>query len=260
MNKHKLLKISVVSLASLGLALSVFAQTPSATPKSEIRGVGEGIRQEIEQNREELRQKREEFKQSLEQKRQEFKNALEQKKEELKNKIEAERKELKQRLEKIKDERKKQTVDRVDKSLDMLNEKMTKHFLEDLSKLEDILAKISERTDRAEAKGMDVSSVDSAFAVAQTAINNAKTAIQEQASKNYVVKVSTEDKLKADVGQARQALHTDLKAVLDKVIIARDAVHDVARAFAKANGRDLPSPSPTATVSPTVSPTTSPVI
>lgn len=209
----------------------------------------------MQQNLEEMKRKRETFKEDMEKKREELKDRMEQKREELKTRIETKRTELKERLTKIKDERKKQVVERIDKSLDALNERVTKHFLSALEKLEDILARINERTDKAEGQGTDASSVDTAIAVAQAAINDAKAAVEVQADKTYTLTINTEDKLREDVGKTRQALHADLRAVQEKVKVARDAVHEAARAFAKVHGRDLATPSPTVSASPTVSPT-----
>jgi len=273
-------KISVASLASLGLALSVFAQTTSPTSsvaptkspereeirenaKKEAERIREETKKEIEDKRETtkqaMEQKREGLKQEIETKREELKDRLEQKREELKDRIETKREELKQRLEKIKNETKKRVVEKIDKSLDALNERMTKHFISTLEKLEDVLARIGERTSDAADKGIDVSSVDLAIVAAQTAINEAKASVEAQAAKNYSLTISTEDKLKTDIGKTRQLLHEDLKVVYEKVKVARNAVHEAARAFAKAHGRDLPSLSPSVSPSPTpvvsVSPT-----
>ena len=269
MYRNKLFKISVASLASLGLALSVFAQTPSLTPRSEIKDARrenkeevkqalgqkrEALKQNVEQKREELKQKREELKQDFERKREELKDRLEQKKEELKSRIANKREELKKRLEKIKNERKKQVVEKIDKSLDALNEKTTARLLETLKKLEDILVRIGERTNAAGDRGVDVTSVDSAIAFAQTAINNAKAAIEAQAAKTYSLTIGTEDKLKTDIGKTRKALHEDLRVVYGQVKTARDVVHEAARAYAKAHGRDLFPPSPTVSPTPTGTP------
>ena len=282
---NKIFKVSSISLAMLVLAFFVSAEEtnttlrPSPSPvkprPSAVMEKREEVKQNLEQKREELRQnmelrkeelkqnveeRRETLKQEMEQKREELKDRMEQKREELKTRIETKREELKSRLTKIKDERKKQVVERIDKSLDAINERITSNLLKVLEKLEDILVRIGERTDKAESNGVNVSSVDSAIVSAQTAINDAKAAVEAQSAKTYTIIVSTEDKLKSDVGRARQALHADLKLVQEKVKVARNAVHEVARAYAKAHGRDLPSPSVSPSSSPmtSASPTTTP--
>lgn len=279
--KYKFIKLSAISLASFGLALFVFAQDATISPshmpnREEIKQGREEMRKEKKENKEEkkemrkdakeemkekketmkqeMKSRKEELKQNMEEKREELKQRLEHKREELKDKIEVKREELKEHLKTIKDERKKQVVEKIDKSLDALNDKMTKHFLNVLEKLEDILARISERTDKAENNGIDVSSVDTAITSAQAAIDSAKTAVETQAGKTYTLTIGIEDKLRVDVEKARKALHADLKTVYEIVKKARDAVHEAARAFAKAHGRDLPQSSPTISPSPTVLP------
>ena len=188
--------------------------------------------------------------------RREFQDKIRDAREDLKNRIEVKRTELKNDLRSIKDERKKKTTEKIDKSLDAMNERMTNHFIDVLDKLEDVLVRIDERTDRAASKSIDVSSVRTAIEKADKAIDDARAAVVAQAAKIYTIDVTTETGLKEAVRKARRALHDDLAAVREKVKATRDAVHNAARAYAKAHGRDLltPTPSPTATVSPTVSP------
>ena len=117
------------------------------------------------------------------------------------------------------------------------------------------MVRIGERTNTAESRGVDVSSVDLAIAAAQAAISSAKTAVEAQATKTYTLTIDSEDKLRTDISKTRKALYEDLQVVYGQVKIARDAVHEAARAYAKAHGRDLPSPSvtisPTSTITPT---------
>lgn len=278
----KFTKISLVSLASLGLALSVLAQnsSPTQTPGNNVRGhqmkeTRQEMRQEkkdIRQNmretkkearentrdtkkeaRTEIKEMRQMNKEEIKQMRTDFKDKIKDKRDELKDRIATKREELKEHLKTIKDERKKQVVEKIDKSLDALNEKMTGHFINILDKLEDVLAKIGERTDKAEGKGVDVSSVRSAIDAAKTAIANTRTAIEVQAGKTYTLTINTEDKLRDDVKKIRQALHSDLKTLHEKIKAVRNSVHEAARAFAKAHGRNLitPTSSPTPIITPT---------
>lgn len=285
---NKFIKLSAVSLVGFALTLSVFAQDATVSPsnmpnREEMKQEREEMRKEKKQNKEEKKEvrkenkeekkelkedtkeemkekkeamkqemesRREELKQKMEEKREELKQRLEQKKEALKDRIEAKREELKERLKIIKDERKKQVVEKIDRSLDALNDKMTKHFLNVLEKLEDILARISERADKAESDGIDVSLVDAAIALAQTAIDSAKAAVETQAGKTYTLTVNAEDKLRVDVGKARQALHADLRTVYGTVKKAKEAVHAAASTLAGIRGNATPSSTPS--VSPTV--------
>ncbi len=245
----KIFKISTVSIAGLSLALSVFAQGPTPTP------LRQQIRDTMREGMTEIKEMRREGMEAMMEAREESVDKMREVRDDLKTRIDAKRAELKTRLQRIKDERKRQVVEKIDRSLDALNKRMTDHFMKMLDKLEDILARISERADRAESGGTDVSSVDAAIIAAQEAIRTARTAVEAQAAKTYNLAVNTEAGLRSDVGKARQALHADLKALFETVKKAKNAVHEAARAFAEAHGRDLPSPSPTVLPSPTPTPT-----
>lgn len=238
MNMGKILKFSAVSTAGLAFALSVLAQSPSPTPTRMMKK--DAMKNEMKGEIKEMRQMTGE---EMEKRKGELKNRMEQMRDDLKASIDAKRAELTDRLRNIKDARKKKVVERIDRRLDELNERMTNHFLAVLSQLEDVLMRINERTDKAEEKGVNVSSVRTAIEVAHKAITDARVAVEAQARKMYKVEVNTEAKLKADVGKARQALHVDLTAVREKIKAVRDTVHQAALAFAKVHRRDLPSPS-----------------
>lgn len=159
--------------------------------------------------------------------------------------------ELKEKLQGIRDEQKKKRVERVDQQLNELNERMMKHFSEVLDKLDKVLVNIKSRTDKAEAKGLNVSSVRPMIKSAEDAIAAAKAAVVAQSGKTYTPRISGQDRtLKVEVGQARKALHRDLETVREKVKLAREAVHRVATTLAQIRGvNDGISPSPR--VSPT---------
>lgn len=264
----QILKTSVASLVGLGLALSVLAQTPTPTPspsptRTPLSEQRKDIRDTRTEGMGEIKEIRKLTREEMENLRREYQTKIREAQTALKAKLEAKRAQLKSDLSKIKDERKKQVTERVDKNLDALNERLTNNFVDALDKLDAILVRIDERTDRAEAsRSLDVSSVRTVIIDAQAKILEARAAIQVQAGKTYPITVTSDAGLKDAVKKARQALHDDLKAVQDKVKMARDAVHEAARAYAKAHGRDLPSPSvspspsptPTATVSPTATP------
>ncbi|HXK41135.1 MAG TPA: hypothetical protein VJ046_03525 [Candidatus Paceibacterota bacterium] len=250
--------ISILSVAVFLVAGLVWAQEETRTReevrtevktrqdevRTEIREKRENVRGEVAETREEIRIRTREatevFKKEAEQRKEELKTRVEQKREELKTRIETKREDLKKRLEKVKDERKKQAVERIDKQMDELNDRLLKHYLSVLDKLSDVLVRISERTDRAEERGVDVAAVRTAIDEANRAISAAKTAIETQSGKTYTIQVNTEEGLKNDVGRARQALHNDLAAVRLVIKAAHEAVRQAATTLAQ-----LPRPTPT---------------
>jgi len=195
--------------------------------KAEIKDIKAGMRgATVEEKKaiiQQVKEKREAEKEVIQQKREALRANIEAKKEELKNKIQTKREELKQRLEKVKDERKKNIVEKVDNQLRELNENRVKHFTAVLEKLEDILTRVVSLADKAETNGEDVSNVRTTVKTAEDAIAAARLVIEAQAGKVYGVTVNTEDTLKNDVGQARQALHGDLTKTKDSVSAVREA-------------------------------------
>lgn len=145
------------------------------------------------------------------------------------------------RFQAIRDARKRQVVERIDERLSALNNQLTTHFGNALDTLENVLNRISSRADKAAAeKGIDVSAVRGAIAGAQTAIANARAAVAAQAAKTYTIIVTTDTKLRGDVGKSRQALHGDLKNVFELVRTAHDAVRNAAVTLAHRMG--VPGP------------------
>ncbi|HXF43960.1 MAG TPA: hypothetical protein VNK70_00560 [Candidatus Paceibacterota bacterium] len=204
----------------------------------------ENVRQLKATSSDQIKILKEEMKIKMENSREEFKSSFEAKREEAKKQIENERKELKKKLEKMKDENRKKIVERLSEKLNELNSRLTTHYLSVLDKLEKILDNIVSRTDKAEARGLDVGAVRTAVTSAETAIAEAKAAIDVQVGKIYSFDLatstvtastatSTEHSLKSIVGEARQTLHADLAAVKEKVKAAHEAVRRAAVALAQ---------------------------
>lgn len=233
------------------------------TERTEVRTQVKDLRNA---SHEEIQRRKEEFRTTQEQRKEEFKNRLQEARQKSAEEVERKRTELKERLQRVRDEQKKKIVERVEKHLNELNQRMMKHFSNVLDHLEKVLVNIKSRTDKAEAKGWNVSTVRAMITAAEEAIGRARAAVEAQAAKTYTPEVSGEEgKLKVEVGQARQALHKDLATVREKVRIAFEAVRRVATTLAQVPRIDhdatpspthSPTPTPSLTVSPT--PTTSP--
>lgn len=221
----------------------------------QIKNVQKTKAAELELEKKRMEENFELKKKELEQRREEFKQKMETDREQLKQEIEKKREELKNRLEKVKDQRKKDVVEKIDNSMDRLNEKMADHFSELITKIEKVLERVGERADRAEERGADVSSVRTATNEAILAIKAARTAIEVQAGKTYKMNITDEATLKLKVGEARQALHKDISIVREAVKSAHEAVRKAAVALAQI---PKPSVSPSHSVSPLPSESVSP--
>lgn len=237
--------LSIVFLFAL-VATAGAQQTTSSAPsnvREKVRDIRQDVRQNIQDTRQDVRQNVQDMRQNMKQdvqklhtelkmqmqeKRDEFKKTIETKREELKAKVEAQKEALKTRLKAIKDDRKKQIVERVANNVNDLNRRMTDHFSNVLNQIEEVLARVSSRADKAEVNGRNVNAVRTAVANAKNAIAAARTAVANQAGKAYSPTVTTESALKNDVGVLRKTLHEDLKKIQNTVKAARDAVHQAA--------------------------------
>ena len=213
-------------------------------------------------SQDEIRRRKEEFRALEEQRKEEFKTRLDEAKAKAKEQAEAKRVELKNKLQGIRNEQKKRIVERVAQQLNELNERMMNHFSNILDRLEKTLVNIKSRTDKAEAKGWNVSAVRTMITSAEGAITSARLAVEVQAGKTYTPTISgQEGSLKVEVGRARQALHNDLAAVREKVRAAFEAVRRVATTLAqvpRVDEDETPTPSPSLTPTPTATPTPTP--
>lgn len=183
--------------------------------------------------KEAIEARRENLKILLEEQRLEFRKMIQAKRKELRDSIRAKREELRARLQEIRDKRKAEIMERIYDRLNALNERLTNHFMSALEKMESVLININSRADKAEANGRDVSAVRAAIETAHRAINDARTAVEEQAGKTYSIDVTDENSLRVDAGAARQALRDDLAAVRAAVKSAHDAVRNAATTLAR---------------------------
>lgn len=187
-------------------------------------------------------------KEAMEKARIDFKQKVDAAKEEFQKKREASKTELKARLEKVKDEKKKAAVERLDNRFTEINAKMTNHWLNALTRLEELLNKVSSRADKATEKGTDVSVVRTAVEKAKTEIASARTALEAQLKKTYPIQVTDETKLKSAVSTTREALNKDLKAVKEAVQKAHKAVVEATKSLKgvpKVDEEPVPAPAPT---------------
>jgi methyl-accepting chemotaxis protein len=219
--------VSLITLAILGVGIAAFAQT--TTPR-----LLERIKEKARISNQEFQQKREELKKSIEQNQLELRNRIQNKREEMKAKIETLKEQLRKKLQGKISEQKQKIVERIYERINALNERMTNHYLDVLDHLEKVLERIESRATKAKLNGRDVSSVETAIEKARQTINNAREAVKIQAEKVYQPpQITTEEKLKLDVGNLRQQLHNDLKAVEKLVKDARDAVRQAAVVLAQ---------------------------
>ncbi len=156
----------------------------------------------------------------------------------LKAQIEAKRADLQKKIQAIKDAKKQAALQRIQNEIDRINKSRTDHYTAVTDQIEKVLNRITSRTDKAAAKGLDVSSVRTAIDAAKTAIAAARAAIATQAAKTYTLTITTQVKLRADVKATRDQIHSDLMKVQNLVKAARQAVQNAATMLAQLHGVD----------------------
>lgn len=181
----------------------------AARLKRQMRDIKEQKKEAISQIRQEAKETRVEL-------RKQIKETVQMKREKAKEVISAKKEKFKARLQTIKDQKKQVLVERIDGKLENVNTKHTDRFTEVLGNLQMILDKIS--VNATEEK------VIADTKIAQLAIDKAKTAVENQASKTYVITISTEKALRANVGATTSQLRLDLMATHKLVVDAKQAV------------------------------------
>lgn len=165
----------------------------------------------------------------------------------MKEKIADARSAFKEKLQGIKDIRKQNILENLYTRINESNSKKTTQMGERLERLTSILAKVSEMATTLQSEGKSVASLNSLITAANTAIESAKTAVAEQAAKDYTIDISDETTLKTNAREAIKQYLTDIKATFNKVLLAHRAV---VKAFSSARtlgGNDNETLTPSAT-------------
>ena len=123
------------------------------------------------------------------------------------------RAEFQEKIKAIKDQNKAKIAERINNQLEQINQRAITHF-------NNVLTRLTALLDKLEAKATNKEIV----AGARSAIEAARTAVEEQSNKTYVIEFTEESGLKVGASAAKTNLKTDLKAVKDKVMAAREAV------------------------------------
>lgn len=226
--------------ASLVLPLVAGAQTSTA-PRLNGEGGARRIRQNLGEEVQRLREsardtievRREDFKKQAEVQREQFKKDVESARESAKKQLEQKREAAKKAIEDIKDERKKEAIKRIDINFTKLNKRMVERYSANLEQLDRVLVNIDLRTDKAQARGLVVTSVHAAIVSASTSIASARAAVVVQSGKTYAVMITSSTTAKAEISAIRDLLKNDLRAVEAAVKAARNAVHTAATTLAK---------------------------
>lgn len=121
-------------------------------------------------------------------------------------------------LQQIRDANKQRIAELINERLEHIKNQAVRHFNNVLERLKKLLEKIKTR----------VPAVD--ITAAQTAIDTAQAAVDDLADNVYVIEFTEESGLRVGASSARTQLRADIKAVREKIRLARQAVIDVLQA------------------------------
>ncbi len=159
----------------------------------------------------------------------EFREKVKTQREEAKKRFAGENEKFSERLNNLNDEKKAAIIEKIGNRLTIMNTKYTDKLTNATARLEEILNKITEDTEAAKNEGKDTAETEAAIATATDSIETAKTAIVNQASKEYIPDISNTDNLGESVSETVQALKSDLKEVFGIVKDAKNKVKDAAQ-------------------------------
>lgn len=142
-------------------------------------------------------------------------DAITQAKEDTKALMQTRKEEFKTRIQTIKDQKKKVLVERIDAKIVEINKNHTAKFTEVLNRLQTFLDKIKSTANTTAL--VDV-------VAAQASIDAAKSAVEVQAAKIYIMTITDDSTLRLNAGTATSQLRQDLMAVYKLIIDAKQAV------------------------------------
>lgn len=136
---------------------------------------------------------------------------------------------LRKKLDAFRNREKAEVVDRVNTNLNGINRKQTRQMTKHLDKMSALLDKLAVRVNSGSPDVKDPAAAGAAIADAKTALDAASAAVKAQAEKDYTLQITSESRVKADAQKVRENLHTDLKALRQLVIDAKQAVANAIR-------------------------------
>jgi hypothetical protein len=146
----------------------------------------------------------------------EKKTAVKQIKNEAQLLIQTRREEFNSHVAAIKDMAKKTLVERIDTRITEVNASQTARFSDTLDRLQTFINKV---------KGSATATASLAdITAAQKAVDAARTAVEAQAAKSYIMTIADDSTLKINAGKTVSQFRHDLMAVYDLVLNAKQAV------------------------------------
>lgn len=146
---------------------------------------------------------------------------------------------LRLRLQSFKDQKKAEIAERVNTTLNRINQNRTNQMQKHLDKMSELLNRLEARINNGKPGIKDPAAARVAIASARDSISSASAAVSEQALKDYTIAVISEARIGRDAKTQRDKLHSDLLALRRMIIDAKQAVANAIR-ITKSGKADLP--------------------
>lgn len=163
-----------------------------------------------------------------------------------KNEIKQARKDFKTALNTIKDQKKKAIVENIDTKIAQINTLKTKQMSNRLDQLNLVLSHISTQEAQLSSQGKDTSLLKVDITNATEAIDTAREALTSQSQKDYVIDITTEEKLGPSVRNTLKQFRTDLKSVYTDIVTAKEKVITAHKDELKLLAADVTTPATSA--------------
>lgn len=118
----------------------------------------------------------------------------------------------------------KEVLERIAVNLNAVNQRWVQRWMNVLSRLSAILAKVESRNKKLQAEGADVSSTNEAIETTKIAIDEAQDKLDEQVMKIYKIDLNENENLQGNTDEAVKDLNRDLADTKQSILDAKDAV------------------------------------
>lgn len=135
--------------------------------------------------------------------------------------IQAQRENFKNKLAEIKDARKRMVVEKIDAKIAERNNVRTSEMLKNIEKMQGIVSRVRQKISILESSA-NKTACETALNSADLTLTSIKDAVTTQAGQTYVLQITTEQVLGQTVNQLILSYKTDIKALFQKVVTAKE--------------------------------------
>jgi hypothetical protein len=150
---------------------------------------------------------------------------------EMHGQFQKERDDFKVKVAALKDQRKQATMSAITERFTTINTNQTERMTQSLTKLSQILDRLSSQSAEAKNAGKEMTTVDAAIGTAKQAIETSLAAVTIQAGKQYIPQITDETQIKQSAATIFTQLKNDLETTRKTVQATKEPVLTVSKAM-----------------------------